>query len=358
MFRHLLSKFPALKITWLAALFIFSHIVATFWLSTLSTAEDYRYRFALVPKTIGNAFFIPSGEGCKDAAETLKSVTCIFVGPETFDFRLQNDIINDLIDDGIDGIAVSITHSKFLADNSIRRAIAAGIPVLTYDSDFGPEELAETPNLRQTYIGTDNFGMGLALGERLRDLKPKGGSLCIISGRAETPNLQQRVRGLRAALLDKQIDQDTVSLNTRIPDAGQWHEHRRCPLYSQERPQTSLLQMETMLEAVGKEADAATALVVVGLWPQLNSSFDTVMAQFQQQMDNQEIIVLLADTMPFQLPHIKAGLSHGNIGQRPYAMGYKAMETLYAIVKKQPVDDIIYTPLTDCRKDNTDSCTH
>lgn len=57
------------------------------------------------------------------------------------DVRAQDKIISDLIDTGVDGIAVAISQSEFLASHSIKKAIEHQIPVITYDADFDPQTL-------------------------------------------------------------------------------------------------------------------------------------------------------------------------------------------------------------------------
>lgn len=330
--------------------------VAAILILNAAQIQAKEYRFALVPKATDKPFFWSSQKGCVDAAKALKYVTCLYEGSKEFDFRLQNEVIERLIEQQVDGIALSVTHSNFLVRNSIHRARLAGIPVVTFDSDFDARDLIDNPGIRKSYIGTDNFAMGIALGNRLMELKPGGGRVCIISGRVDTPNLQQRVRGIRAALSGHGDQQDEYKLNQRLSDAGAWREHSRCPFHTRERPNFTLSQMQTILSEVGVNPDAADALIVVGLWPQQSENYASVIGQFKDILDRKEIIVLMSDTLPFQLPYIDLGYSHSNIGQHPYSMGYKAMETLYEIVQNRPVDEIIYTPLTDCRPGNTKYC--
>ncbi|MNY73108.1 hypothetical protein D3C86_2118080 [compost metagenome] len=52
---------------------------------------------------------------------------------------------------------------------------------------------------------------------------------------------------------------------------------------------------------------------------------------------------MVADTLPQQLQLLKEGYAHGLVGQRPYEMGQKAMDTLLAIKNGETVEEIIYT---------------
>ncbi|MDN3612736.1 substrate-binding domain-containing protein [Vibrio ostreicida] len=106
-----------------------------------------------------------SRDGCYDAAQTLDNVECLFRGPTSVDVRKQDKIISDMIDQGVDGIAIAVTQSEFLVTHSMIKALASGIPIVTYDADFSDESFKEFPSLRKAYIGTNDFELGKALGE-------------------------------------------------------------------------------------------------------------------------------------------------------------------------------------------------
>ena len=53
---------------------------------------------------------------------------------------------------------------------------------------------------------------------------------------------------------------------------------------------------------------------------------------------------------------LKDGLSNGQVGQRPFEMGYKAMFIMKDLVAGKSVEDPIYTGLDVCTAENADSC--
>jgi ABC-type sugar transport system, periplasmic component len=65
----------------------------------------------------------------------------------------------------------------------LQAAKAAGIPVLTWDSDVLPD----SKGLRAAYIGTHNYEIGANLAKLAMEIKPKGGTVCIQSGGALRP---------------------------------------------------------------------------------------------------------------------------------------------------------------------------
>ena len=179
-------------------------------------------KFAVVPKFYG-VFFDQSKTGCKEAAAELEEVECIYRGPEKADVRIQDKIIKQLINEGVEGIEVAVTQSDFLARSSIKKAREAGIPVVTYDSDFESSDLEKHNNLRMAYIGTNNVELGRALGEELKKLRPSGGKLIIQSGRPDSPNLNLRIMGIRSALSGKVYE---APPGDRLKDDNGWTEVR------------------------------------------------------------------------------------------------------------------------------------
>jgi ribose transport system substrate-binding protein len=57
-----------------------------------------------------------------------------------------------------------------------------------------------------------------------------------------------------------------------------------------------------------------------------------------------------------QMDLMKAGYSHGQVGQRPFDMGYKAMFILKDLKEKKKVPDPIYTGLDVCEPETAATC--
>ena len=74
-------------------------------------------------------------------------------------------------------------------------------------------------------------------------------------------------------------------------------------------------------------------------------------------------LLVVADTLPLQLEALKAGLSHAQVGQKPYQMGYDSVYILKEVLEGnlRAVDDAsnnaIYTGLDICLPENVDTCT-
>ena len=159
------------------------------------------FTYALIAKNINNPFFGVVREGCVDRSLQLsssppsKNVNCLYVGPEEDDAGAQADYIDAMINGTyghIHGISISVSDPDIVSP-AINRAVAAGIPVITFDSD------AENSD-RVAYVGTDNVAFGVELGKLLDQLAPQGGKYGVLSNSA--PNVVQRFDGVTKRLAD------------------------------------------------------------------------------------------------------------------------------------------------------------
>ncbi|RPA57578.1 sugar ABC transporter substrate-binding protein [Shewanella frigidimarina] len=325
-------------------------LFVAFSLITISSVYGKELKLAVVPK-FHSVFFDQSKAGCIDAAAQIKGVECIYRGPDISNVRMQDQVINQLIDEGIDGIAVAVTQSKYLVKNSLKRANEAGIPIITYDSDFDASINEDPNNIRLAYIGTDNFELGKSLGEELKKLRPNGGTLIMQSGRPDSPNLNLRLMGVRSALSGKIYDTPPGELLNN--DSG-WTEVRE-PFFNFDQLPLSVNQMESVMKGKPVKADS---FIAVGGWPQNDQArYRKMIAPYQAKINNNKIIIVITDTSSEQLTMLKDNLVHINIGQDPYEMGRQAILTLYKIVTEQKYDKIIYTPITFCTPENVNTCT-
>src|SRR5215216_4742008 len=132
--------------------------------------------FALVPKNMNNPFFDQARDGCKKAeAESGGKFKCDYIGPgEHGGGEEQVQVVLDLIAKKVDGIAVSPANAAAMG-KALEKAKAAGIPVLTWDSDLLEKDKA----LRIAYVGTKNYDIGVNLAKLAQQVKPQGGTICI-----------------------------------------------------------------------------------------------------------------------------------------------------------------------------------
>lgn len=301
--------------------------------------------FALVPKAMNNPFFDQARDGCKQAGREL-DVECLYIGPGEHTEQEQIQIVDDLITRRVDGIAVSPSNAPAMA-RALRRAGSVGIPVITWDSDL----LSEDRELRATYIGTHNRQIGVEQAKLLQELKPDGGTLCIQSGGPAAFNHNQRMQGIRDTLSGS----DTKAPpGTRLDGAGGWIEVDGCPLYCND---DFTLAVQQLADVLGRYSEL-DALIVTGGFPQfVDQAYRQLMERHRERIESRSTVVIVADTLPMQMALLKEGWSHGQVGQRPFEMGRRALYVLRDLVLQNGTpNDPIYTGLDVCTQENASEC--
>ena len=111
---------------------IFSLIVALVLFGTSSVLAK-EWKIAFIPKLIGIPYFNAMEKGGKQAAEEL-GVEFIYTGPTTADSAKQIEMIDNLITQEVDAIAVA-PNDPVAITPIIKKAKEKGIVVLTSDTD-------------------------------------------------------------------------------------------------------------------------------------------------------------------------------------------------------------------------------
>jgi len=104
------------------------------------TLIEAKYKIAFVPKLIGIPYFNAMEEGGKKAAIDL-DVEFIYTGPVTADVAKQSEIVDNLITQGVDAIAVAPNDPAAITP-VLKKAQEKGIVVLTSDTD-GAQDVRE-----------------------------------------------------------------------------------------------------------------------------------------------------------------------------------------------------------------------
>ena len=308
-----------------------------------ASAEDYS--FALVPKAMNNPFFDLARDGCYKAQEELAGVTCEYIGPGEHTELEQIQIVQDLITKGVDGIAVAPSNAPAMA-KVLKAAADAGIPVMTWDSDL----LDKDKELRTTYVGTNNYNIGVHLAELVQARHPDGGTICLQTGGAAAANHNERLKGARDTLAGK--DMGTPPGSSLSGENG-WTEISGCPLITNDDGNVAVQGMTDILAA----NPDLTAFLSTGAFTQwFDNAYRNAAEPYKAKMDSGDLTIVVADTLPMQMAQTKDGLGNGLVGQRPFEMGYKAMFILKDIAEGKDVADPIFTGLDVCNNDNIDNC--
>lgn len=221
----------------------------------------------------------------------------------------QNRILDDLVTNGYNGVAVSPISPK----DQTRKLndIAGATNLICSDSD------AANSN-RLAYIGTNNYEAGKALGARIVQLMPQGGKIGVFVGTFSADNAAQRFKGIEDAIAGHNI---TV--------AAKKEDNKQA---SQARANVD--------DVLNAQPDVA---LLVGLWsyngPQIAKAIENANKKGK-------VLAAVFDEESGTLDGIESGTIACTVVQKPFEFGYQSSKMLYQIAKdgesalpKEPIVD-------------------
>lgn len=153
--------------------------LATALLANAAAAENVK--IALVVKALGIGFFEAAAKGAEEAAAELGDVEIIYTGPTDTTAEGQIEVINALIAQGVDAIAVSANDKDALVP-ALKKAMDRGITVISWDSGVAPEG-------RMMHLNPSSSALiGNTIIKLAADHMPDGGDVAILSASATATN--------------------------------------------------------------------------------------------------------------------------------------------------------------------------
>ncbi len=257
---------------------------------------------AWIPKALDNPVFELGRQGAVQKATELTTsgpvqVEVLYVGSVAADAAEQVRVMEDVIARGVDAIAISCNDPTACID-PIQKAVAAGIPVMTWDSD-SPE------SQRFTYLGVDNYQAGRAAADLLvRAMGPRG-KVAILTGVPGAFNLEERIRGFKdsiAAYPGIQIVA-TVASNDDIN-----------------------LGVQLVEETMQAHPDL-DGWFFVGMWPLFAERGS--MPLWEEAALHRGMKTVAFDTLPVELELLRDGYLSGLVGQKYWGWGYDTIQIIY-----------------------------
>ncbi|MFL6442429.1 MAG: substrate-binding domain-containing protein [Candidatus Sulfotelmatobacter sp.] len=275
-------------------------ILISLFLLSCSNAHNSEEYFVFVSSNIQLPYWKTAGSGFSHAAAEFKGIRFDFTGPQSYDPKAERDALDQAVQKKATGILLSVADASVLKD-SIDKAIAASVPVITIDSDAPSSK-------RLFFIGTNNYQAGFTGGQRLaQELKGKGS--VVVFTMPDQPNLQDRLRGYKDALAKS----PNIKI-TRVVDI-------------QGDPR---IAFDTTTQIVGKERDKVDGFVC--LEAQSGKEVASVLSSYKVSGK----VVIAMDTDPETLDWIQKGVIAATIAQKPYTMAFVGMQMLDNLYHHKP----------------------
>jgi ribose transport system substrate-binding protein len=259
---------------------------------------------AVIPK-VAVPYFDDCNKGAAEAAKDL-GVKYQWVVPENTQGATQVKIIEDLMARHVDGIAIAVNEPRSV-QGVIKQAVAAGIKVLTYDSDSANSG-------RSMYIGTVNEKAGEVMGKGMAEAINGEGKIAIVTGQLGASNLNERIAGVKKAL----------------------EGYPKITIVDTEGTEDDLAKAVSVTEAIFRAHPDLKGLFGVS---QVGGPAATKVLTEHEFSDRKGALKIFAfDDLPDTIRGVKDGYINAIMVQRPVTMGRLAVQHLVTQVQGQETD--------------------
>jgi len=260
--------------------------------------------FVFLPKGLDNPYWDACRKGMEAKMAEL-GVKAEFIGPAKSNAAEQVQMFESVIARKPAAIAVSPNDPATVQD-AISKAMAAGIPVITWDADAPDSE-------RLLYIGTDNEAAGYTAGKKLAEILGGKGEVAILHGSLTALNAVQRVTGFEKAIAEYP-DMKIVATEA-----------------TEDSLETATSKAEALLQAYPNLAAfyGVTGSGVPGAATAVTGAGKCGMVK-----------VVGFDVVPQGIEFMKAGCVDALISQRPFGMTAQALEILIGLSEGKTVEEV------------------
>lgn len=269
-------------------------------------------------------FWTIARKGTEKAAKEIPNIQVEFRIPAGGTAAEQQSIIDDLLANGVKGIAISPVDPK--NQTGMLNRVADQALVVTQDSD------APDSN-RLCYIGTDNVAAGRQAGQLLKEALPQGGKVMVFVGVLDAENAKQRFQGLKEAIAGSNIT--IIDVRTDNTDR--------------------VRAKSNASDTIVNNPDIAG---MVGLW---SYNGPAILSAVKEANKVDKIKIVAFDEEDETLNGVKDGAIYATVVQQPFEFGYRSMELMSKVLngdKSQiPASKQIFVPTLAIKKADVEEFT-
>jgi ribose transport system substrate-binding protein len=243
-------------------------------------------------------------------------IEIVWLTPPAEDGQVQAQRIAQAVNEGASAILISCSDAGKVT-GAINDAVARGVPVMTFDSDAPQSQ-------RFAFYGVDDVKTGQTVMAELAKQMGGKGSVAILAGNQNAPNLRKRADGVR---------QEAAKYpGIKIVDT----------FYHIETPQDAAAEVVRVQNAYPQIQGWA----MIGGWALFTQTL-------LSDLDATKVKIVSVDALPAELPYVEKGLAPVLLAQPTYLWGKVSVETIVDKVHlKKDVPQIIPMELVRVTKEN------
>jgi ribose transport system substrate-binding protein len=289
--------------------------------TTPAPARPPGVKIAMIAKSATNPVFVSARRGAETAAKELSQkhgvpIEIVWMTPENEDGQLQAVAVAQAVTDRASAILISCSDPA-KTTGAINDAVDRGVAVMTFDSDAAESK-------RFAFYGVDDEKLGQTVMRELAAQLRKKGSVAILAGNADAPNLRKRVDGVKKE----------AALNPGIRIVGTFN------------------HPETARDAATEVVSAQQANPQIQGWAMIGG-WALFTPRLMKELDPQKVKIVAVNALPAQLPFVEKGLAPVLLALPTYNWGYVSVQRIVDKVHlKQDVPEIIPMEVVRVTKDN------
>ena len=268
-----------------------------------------RPRVALVLKTLNNPFFIDLQKGAEAAAARLNVDLTVQAAERETDVEKQMQIIENLVQAGVDALAIAPSGSKEIVP-AVGKAKQAGIPVVIVDDRIDAQAAADAGVHTDAYVGSDNVEGGRIAGRYLVQISGGKANVALLEGIPGHQTGDARLKGFREAI------QGAPGIKIVTSQTANWERDQGFTVFQ------NMLQANASIDAVF----ACNDMMALGAVEAIRAAGKTG-----------KIRVVGFDAVEDARKAIAAGAMDGSVAQFPSEMGRIAVESAVKLIRHEAV---------------------
>jgi ribose transport system substrate-binding protein len=294
----------------------------------VASAADKKFTIALIPGLTTDAFYITMHKGAAAAAKAL-GVDLVFQGAADFNPVTQVPVLNAIIGRKPDAILIAPTDKVQLVE-SLKKAVDAGIPVITVDTFIGDGHYqtgSGDADFPLSYIASDNILGGEIAARALAKAIGDKGKVYVSNVRPGVSTTDQREEGFK----------------------NEMKKHPNITVLETQFNEDDANKAASQFQSVYARNSDISGVFGANLFSALGAANGV-----KQSGGTGKVKVVAFDAPTSIVSEIKAGNVDIAIAQHPAEIGYFGVVAAYAHLTGQSIPTLIGTGFTVIDKENVD----
>jgi ribose transport system substrate-binding protein len=294
----------------------------------VASAADKKFTIALIPGLTTDAFYITMHKGAAAAAKAL-GVDLVFQGAADFNPVTQVPVLNAIIGRKPDAILIAPTDKVQLVE-SLKKAVDAGIPVITVDTFIGDGHYqtgSGDADFPLSYIASDNILGGEIAARALAKAIGDKGKVYVSNVRPGVSTTDQREEGFK----------------------NEMKKHPNITVLETQFNEDDANRAASQFQSVYARNSDISGVFGANLFSAMGAANGV-----KQSGGTGKVKVVAFDAPTSIVGEIKAGNVDIAIAQHPAEIGYFGVVAAYAHLTGQSIPTLIGTGFTVIDKENVD----